>query len=165
MTDRKNFIGNKISLYRKKKNLGQKELADLIGSTTSAIGGYEVGKSFPSIEVLYRLCVALDCLPNDLLLDLSQAERIADGAEHSRVLKQVQELEIRLALAERKEADARREADYQARMLVQQAETIDELRAIKQLLTRENERLSAELATLKAELEASTDRLGAKKNG
>jgi transcriptional regulator with XRE-family HTH domain len=165
MSGRKKFVGERISFLRKKKGLGQKELAELVEATTSAIGGYEVGQSFPSIEMVYRMCIALECTPNDLLVDLPDSMRPADGAAYSRALKQVQELEIRLAMAERKESDARREADYQARMQVQQAETIDELRDIKQLLTRENERLSAELATLKAELEASTDRLGAKKNG
>ena len=53
-------MGLRIKYVRKKCGYNQEKLAEELGMTTSAIGGYETGKSFPSVEVLTRLSEILN---------------------------------------------------------------------------------------------------------
>ncbi|MFQ9151450.1 MAG: helix-turn-helix domain-containing protein [Blautia sp.] len=48
-------IGETIREYRKKRNLTQKQLGELSGTSESTIKQYELGKRQPRIEQLKRL--------------------------------------------------------------------------------------------------------------
>lgn len=70
-------IGKKIHELRVKQDMTQRELAQKIGVTPSAVGNYEQGISFPREEILYRLFSALNCSPNELFGYESQTIAIA----------------------------------------------------------------------------------------
>lgn len=52
---------------RKLRGLKQKQLADMVGVSESAISQYESGTKFPSFEVALKLAEALDCESADLI--------------------------------------------------------------------------------------------------
>lgn len=56
-----------IRKLRKAKGLTQKQLAELIGVTESAVNQYESEKKRPKYETLLRLCEALGCSVADLI--------------------------------------------------------------------------------------------------
>lgn len=49
-----------LKYARVKKDLNQKDLADIIGATNSQISNWESGKVTPSIDVLKKLSEVLD---------------------------------------------------------------------------------------------------------
>lgn len=56
-----------LKRFRKAKGLKQKELADLVGVSESAISQYESGKKNPSFDIALKLAEALDCESADLV--------------------------------------------------------------------------------------------------
>ena len=60
--------GEKIKLYRKKKGLSQKELAELSGVSEISIRKYEADSRKPKIETLLKIADAL-CAPLETLSD------------------------------------------------------------------------------------------------
>lgn len=60
-------IGIFISEERKRKNLTQQELADLLGVTEKTIGNWEHARSMPDISMLKLLCKELDVNLDELL--------------------------------------------------------------------------------------------------
>jgi len=62
-------FGNQIRKAREAKGLTQKDLADRIGVTASAVTNYENETSHPKKEVLYRMFEALDVDANYLYRD------------------------------------------------------------------------------------------------
>ena len=50
-----NKLGDIISELRNKKNLTQKELADKLGISDKAVSRWETGKSFPDLDMLFRI--------------------------------------------------------------------------------------------------------------
>jgi predicted transcriptional regulator len=60
-------IAEKVSERRLAKNLSQRELAELCGTTQSAIARLERGGRPPRIDTLLRIADALEC---DLVVDL-----------------------------------------------------------------------------------------------
>jgi predicted transcriptional regulator len=60
-------IAEKVSDRRVQKNLSQRELAELCGTTQSAIARLERGGRPPRIDTLLRIAEALDC---ELVVDL-----------------------------------------------------------------------------------------------
>ncbi len=61
------FIAN-IKKYRKNLNLSQMNLADKVGTSTSYIGEIEIGKKFPSIEMIQKIADALNISPFKLFM-------------------------------------------------------------------------------------------------
>lgn len=61
------FSGDRLRKRRKKKQLTQKQLADILNLTQSMICEYETGKSVPSLKTLPRLAVALNTSVDYLL--------------------------------------------------------------------------------------------------
>lgn len=59
-------IGNFIATLRKKKNLTQVELGELIGSTGKPISKWETGNSFPDIIYHQKLCEVLEISMEEL---------------------------------------------------------------------------------------------------
>jgi predicted transcriptional regulator len=60
-------IAEKVSERRLEKNLSQRELAELCGTTQSAIARLERGGRPPRIDTLLRIAEALEC---ELVVDL-----------------------------------------------------------------------------------------------
>jgi transcriptional regulator with XRE-family HTH domain len=60
-------IADKVASRRQAKGLSQRELAELVGTTQSAIARLERGGRPPRIDTLLRIADALDC---DLLVEL-----------------------------------------------------------------------------------------------
>jgi DNA-binding XRE family transcriptional regulator len=60
-------IADKVTERRKELDLSQAELAELVGTTQSAIARLESGGRPPRIDTLLRIADALDC---ELLVDL-----------------------------------------------------------------------------------------------
>ena len=56
-----------IYKYRKKINMTQRELANAVGITASAITQYETGVRKPDIVTLKKLAAALHCTADQLL--------------------------------------------------------------------------------------------------
>ena len=54
-------IADKVSEQRLARNLSQRELAELCGTTQSAIARFERGGRPPRIDTLLRMANALDC--------------------------------------------------------------------------------------------------------
>jgi transcriptional regulator with XRE-family HTH domain len=60
-------IADKVAERRQEKGLSQRELAELVGTTQSAIARLERGGRPPRIDTLLRIADALEC---DLVVDL-----------------------------------------------------------------------------------------------
>ena len=60
-------VGARIAASRKKKELTQKQLADLLHVTDKAVSKWECGKNFPDLTLLEALATALDTTPVVLL--------------------------------------------------------------------------------------------------
>jgi transcriptional regulator with XRE-family HTH domain len=65
-------IAEQVSEQRKARRLSQKELAELTGTTQSAIARLETGGRPPRIDTLLRLAEALDC---ELIVELRPRTR------------------------------------------------------------------------------------------
>jgi len=63
----KTILGNFIAENRKKKDITQKEMADAIGVSPSAVSKWECGKSFPDIELLLELAKVFDMQVEELV--------------------------------------------------------------------------------------------------
>lgn len=66
MTDKTTF-GKFIRQKRIEKNLTQKELADILFLSESAVSKWEMGKSYPDITLIPDLCKALDVSERELI--------------------------------------------------------------------------------------------------
>lgn len=62
-----NSIGNKIQYQRKKKKLTQKNFAILIDKSERMIQKYESGDVIPSLEMIHKIAIVLECNINDLI--------------------------------------------------------------------------------------------------
>lgn len=58
-------MNNNIANIRKKKNLQQKELAEIVGIGNDWLCDIENGKGKPSLDLLYKLAAALKCEVRD----------------------------------------------------------------------------------------------------
>lgn len=65
-------IGDNIRKYRKKKNLTQKELGDIVGISNTYLSDMEIGRTNPSIKTLKRIAQGLEISYVDLLKDTEE---------------------------------------------------------------------------------------------
>jgi transcriptional regulator with XRE-family HTH domain len=54
-------IAQQVAEQRAARNLSQRELAELCGTTQSAIARFETGARPPRLDTLLRMAAALDC--------------------------------------------------------------------------------------------------------
>lgn len=66
-------IGRAVKELRKKRNLGQKELANMCDISINALSSIETNSSFPQKTTLEKICLALD-IPISYLLFYSISE-------------------------------------------------------------------------------------------
>jgi transcriptional regulator with XRE-family HTH domain len=69
-------IADQVSEQRRARGLSQAEVAELCGTTQSAIARLEAGGRPPRIDTLLRLANALDC---ELLVELRPRASVEDG--------------------------------------------------------------------------------------
>lgn len=56
-----------IKVMRKRKNMTQADLAELLGVTPAAISRYESGERIPDIVTAAKIAAALGCKVDDLI--------------------------------------------------------------------------------------------------
>ena len=66
-------IAEQVARQRAARNLSQRELAELVGTTQSAIARLEGGGRPPRIDTLMRIAAALDC---ELTVELRPGTRV-----------------------------------------------------------------------------------------
>jgi transcriptional regulator with XRE-family HTH domain len=69
-------VGERIAQERARRSLSQRELAELTGTTQSAVARLEGGSRAPRLDTLLRVANALDCR---LELDLRPRTEIEGG--------------------------------------------------------------------------------------
>lgn len=65
------YIGNKIKYYREKKNISQKELGELLNTTSQTISRYESGKRGTNQDILFLLAEYFNININDFFPPVS----------------------------------------------------------------------------------------------
>lgn len=60
MTKVQKRLAENIKFYRKQKKMTQEELAEKAGTATNYIGTIEIGKKFPSPQMIVRIANALE---------------------------------------------------------------------------------------------------------
>lgn len=74
--------GRFIAECRKKQNLTQASLAEMLGVTDRAVSKWETGKSMPDSSIMLSLCEVLDISVNELLvggrIDMDNYNKIAE---------------------------------------------------------------------------------------
>ena len=66
MSEVKRLFGKKVKEFRKKGNLTQAQLAEMVNVDDKHISCIESGKNFPSADLIDRLAKALGVEPKDL---------------------------------------------------------------------------------------------------
>lgn len=72
---RATFIKN-LKIYRNRLKISQMKLAELCETSTSYIGEIEIGKKFPSIEMIQKIAAALQIAPYQLFMTESDITEI-----------------------------------------------------------------------------------------
>ena len=70
-------LSGRLKVVRKGAHLTQRQLAERANVSPEFISRLERGVTTPSLETLMRLCEALTCTPNDLLLKEQKDEAAA----------------------------------------------------------------------------------------
>lgn len=60
-------IGSRVKEHRKKAGLSQIQLAEMLGVTNRAVSNWESGVNGIDIELIPKICEALNVKPNDLM--------------------------------------------------------------------------------------------------
>ena len=82
------ITGNTIRVLREKKQITQKELAQILGVSDKTISKWECGKGLPEVSLMLPLCDALHITVNDLL----SGERLSDTEYQERAEKNMVDL-------------------------------------------------------------------------
>jgi transcriptional regulator with XRE-family HTH domain len=72
-------IARQVTEQRLARDLSQRELAELCGTTQSAIARFEAGERPPRLDTLLRVARALDCELEVRLRPRTRARRRGDG--------------------------------------------------------------------------------------
>ena len=79
-------IGQKIKFHRKKKNITQKQLAEMIGKSKSSIEKYEAGQILPPINVIDDIAKALNINDEDLWKNSFEIDSSIDKEDLAEIL-------------------------------------------------------------------------------
>ena len=96
-------IGKLIAACRKKQNLTQMQLAEILGITDRAVSKWETGKTMPDASIMLQLCDTLKITVNDLLCGEVVTMENYDKEMEKKLLdmvKQKQQADKRLLRAE-----------------------------------------------------------------
>lgn len=78
-------LGENLARIRKEQNRKQFEIEELAGLSQKYLSNIENAKSIPSLEVLVKLCVALNVTPNEVLLGVTENETDLNNALAERI--------------------------------------------------------------------------------
>lgn len=87
MNLRNTFVTN-LKKYRKEKHFSQMQLAEKCETSTSYIGEIEIGRKFPSIEMIENICSALEIKPYQLFIEENDSYIKNINPENKRLLIQ-----------------------------------------------------------------------------
>lgn len=76
MSDFHAHFASLLKLRRQHARLSQRLVAERAGVSAEFISRMERGLTLPALDTFTRLCEALDCTPNDLLLDRPYADEV-----------------------------------------------------------------------------------------
>ena len=62
-----NYFKDNLTYHRKKTGLLQKELAEKLGVSTSAVSNWEGGINYPRLDTVYKICDVLEITLGQLL--------------------------------------------------------------------------------------------------
>ncbi len=97
MESTKRYLGIRIQELRKRKRIKQADLAEIIGIDSKHMSKLECGRSYPSFDLLDKICLALDTTPS-VLLDTDHLCEVNLLRENiSKMLKDAAEEKVRLA--------------------------------------------------------------------
>lgn len=65
-------VGKAIAYFRNKKGLSQEVLSGLADIGRSHLSAIERGERKPTLETLYRLCVAMDIKMSDVMIKIEE---------------------------------------------------------------------------------------------
>ena len=72
-------VGRRMAKRRKELSLKQREVCEMVDVNYKYISNLETGRSIPSLEMIMKLCEALDTTPDHLLLGTeSGSDKSAD---------------------------------------------------------------------------------------
>lgn len=71
-------VGRRIALRRKSLGLKQNIVNEMAGLSDKYLSNIETARSIPSIDVLMRICNALDTTPDYILLGATKEKSISD---------------------------------------------------------------------------------------
>lgn len=71
------FLGQNIKYLRKSRGISQEDLSKVLDRTYSAVGGYEIGKSVPPLEIILKICEFFQVRIQDLLFKNLETGQIA----------------------------------------------------------------------------------------
>lgn len=91
------LFGRKIKEYRKRKNLTQAGLAELVNVDDKHISCIESGKSFPSPDLIERLSIALKVEPKELFEFYYLQDKTDLKKDIILMLENLNETELKLA--------------------------------------------------------------------
>jgi transcriptional regulator with XRE-family HTH domain len=69
------YFAEKMIELRKSRGLSQKQVAENIGVTPGIVSAYELGKKYPSLEVLINICTFFN-VSADYMLGLSDSFKL-----------------------------------------------------------------------------------------
>lgn len=69
-----NSVGKYIKEYRKKKNMSQEKLAEIIGLSVPYVSMMENSQKYPALDTLISIANALDVTPDQLLCETLNKE-------------------------------------------------------------------------------------------
>ena len=98
MAELNNVFAENLAVFRKKKNMLQKDLAYELGVSISAVSNWENGANYPRLDTVYHICDVLDITIGKLLglgectLDCEDETLIAAYRRHPDMQKAVQKL-------------------------------------------------------------------------
>lgn len=89
-------IGKRIKAARKKRNVTQEALADVIGVTVNHISNIETGNTKLSLQVLIHIANFLDVTTDELLCDNIKKSKMVFSAEIEEILSDCSDMEVKL---------------------------------------------------------------------
>jgi transcriptional regulator with XRE-family HTH domain len=89
-------VGKRIRAERKKQNISQEQLAEMVGCGTTHISHIETGNSTPSINLFIQIINALNVSSDEMLRNrIKKAKHILDG-ELAEIVKDCNDDETRI---------------------------------------------------------------------
>lgn len=67
------IVGDVISKFRKEKGISQEVLSGLADIGRTHLSAIERGERKPTLETLYKICVALDVKMSEVIIEIEQS--------------------------------------------------------------------------------------------